>query len=174
MNREHSVDSRGVGRWMMILSWVFFLALLSYLFSGLLEHQNNPNSTPETGTDKHGSAQVILKRNRAGHYVANGMINGHEVLFLVDTGATDVALPGDLAIKLNLARGPQRISQTANGSVISWQTRLSEVGLGDIRLNDVRASVLPSMQGNEVLLGMSFLKRLELVQRGDQLTLKKL
>jgi aspartyl protease family protein len=79
-----------------------------------------------------------------------------------------------LATKLKLAQGSQRISQTANGAVISWQTRLSEVGLGDIRLNDVRASVLPSMQGNEVLLGMSFLKRLELVQKGDQLTLRKL
>ncbi len=164
MDRERSVDARGIGRWMMIISWIILLALLSYLFSRVLEQQNNPNSTPETGTDQHGAAQVVLKRNRAGHYV----------IFLLDTGATDVALSSELARTLKLAQGSQRISQTANGAVISWQTRLSEVGLGDIRLNDVRASVLPSMQGNEVLLGMSFLKRLELVQKGDQLTLKKL
>lgn len=174
MNRERSVDARGIGRWMMIISWIILLALLSYLFSRVLEQQNNPNSTPETGTDQHGAAQVVLKRNRAGHYVASGQINGHEVIFLLDTGATDVALSSELARTLKLAQGSQRISQTANGAVISWQTRLSEVGLGDIRLNDVRASVLPSMQGSEVLLGMSFLKRLELVQKGDQLTLKKL
>lgn len=174
INREQSVDARGVGRWMMIISWVLLLGLLSYLFSGLLENQNNPNSTPESATDAQGIAQVILKRNRAGHYVANGRINGHEVVFLLDTGATDVAMSGELAKKLALPRGPQRMSQTANGSVMSWQTRLSEVGLGDITLTNVSASVLPSMGGDEVLLGMSFLKRLELIQRGDQLTLRKL
>lgn len=174
MNRERSADARGIGRWMMIISWVILLALLSYLFSRVLEQQNNPNSAPETGTDQSGAAQVVLKRNRAGHYVASGQINGHDVIFLLDTGATDVAISSQLAAKLKLAKGSQRVSQTANGAVISWQTRLTEVGLGDIRLTDVRASVLPSMQGDEVLLGMSFLKRLELVQKGDQLTLKKL
>ncbi|MCW8847151.1 MAG: TIGR02281 family clan AA aspartic protease [Sedimenticola sp.] len=174
MNREQSVDARGVGRWMMIISWVLLLALLSYLFNGVLEHQNNPNSSPETSTNASGTAEVILVRNRAGHYVANGRINGHEVLFLLDTGATDVALSLELAEKLELPRGAQMISQTANGAVISWQTRLSEVSLGDIALSNVSASVLPSISGNEVLLGMSFLKRLELIQRGDQLTLRKL
>ncbi|MCW8890970.1 MAG: TIGR02281 family clan AA aspartic protease [Sedimenticola sp.] len=174
MNREQSVDARGVGRWMMIVSWVLLLGLLSYLFSRVLDNQNNPNASPESASNGQGAAHVILKRNRAGHYVASGRINGHEVVFLVDTGATDVALSGELAERLALPRGAQRISQTANGAVVSWQTRLTEVGLGELSLNDVSASILPSMAGNEVLLGMSFLKRLELIQRGDQLTLRKL
>lgn len=55
----------------------------------------------------------------------------------------------------------------------TWSTRLSEVRLGEIILNDVRATVLPTMHGGDVLLGMSFLKRLEMVQRDNQLTLRQ-
>lgn len=158
----------------MLISWVLLLALMSYLFSNVLERQRNPNQEPLTLRDDLGNAQVVLKRNRAGHYVASGRINGHPVLFLLDTGATDVAISDELAQRLDLARGRRVLSQTANGTVVSWQTRLAEVGLGAITLNDVRASILPSMAGNEVLLGMSFLKRLEWTQRGDRLTLRKL
>lgn len=164
----------GIGRWMMVLSWVLLLALMSYLFNGVLERQRNPNEEPLVLRDDRGGDQVVLKRNRAGHYVSSGRINGHPVLFLLDTGATDVAISDELAEKLELPRGRRMISQTANGTVVSWQTRLKEVGLGEIVLSDVSASVLPTMAGDEVLLGMSFLKRLEWTQRGDQLTLRKL
>ncbi len=159
---------------MMILSWVLLLVLMSFLFSDILERQHNPNEQPVSLQDDQGNSQVVLKRNRAGHYVASGRINGHPVLFLLDTGATDVAISDELAQRLGLPRGRQMLSQTANGTVVSWQTRLAEVGLGDITLRDVSASILPGMTGNDVLLGMSFLKRLEWTQRGNQLTLKKL
>jgi len=159
---------------MMILSWVLLLVLMSFLFSDILERQHNPNEQPVSLQDDQGNSQVVLKRNRAGHYVASGRINGHPVLFLLDTGATDVAISDELAQRLGLPRGRQMLSQTANGTVVSWQTRLAEVGLGDITLRDVSASILPGMTGHDVLLGMSFLKRLEWTQRGNQLTLKKL
>jgi aspartyl protease family protein len=57
--------------------------------------------------------------------------------------------------------------------VTTWRTVLDEVGIGPVRLQDIRASILPSMAGSEVLLGMSFLKRLELVQKGESLTLRQ-
>lgn len=174
MNHGRAREAGGIGKWMMIISWVMLLALMSFLFSNILERQHNPNEEPVTLRDNQGNAQVVLKRNRAGHYVASGRINGHPVLFLLDTGATDVAISDELAQRLELPKGRRVISQTANGTVVSWQTRLDQVGLGSITLNDVRASVLPTMAGNDVLLGMSFLKRLEWTQRGDQLTLKKL
>ena len=116
---------------------------------------------------------MILDRNRAGHYVANGFINGSSVTFLLDTGATDVAVPETLASSLGLKKGLPFVSQTANGTVTSWRTRLDEVRIGTIVLTDVRASILPSMTGMDVLLGMSFLKQLELVQRGETLTLRQ-
>ena len=166
------VAIRQIGRWMIVGSWMVLLLLLTLIFGNILDEQRNPNKDPESITDAHG-AQVILKQNRAGHYVASGSINGHPVIFLLDTGATDVALSGRLAEKLGLKKGYSTMSRTANGQVVSWNTQLDEVALGSIILQGVRASILPSMMDNQVLLGMSFLKRLELIQRDGVLTLRQ-
>ena len=161
-----------LGRGMIFAAWLLLLALVTFAFSALLERQNNPNRDLAILTEGNAPPQVVLKRNRAGHYVATGQINGHPVTFLLDTGATDVAVPAALAERLGLRKGVQVINQTANGTVVSWRTRLAEVRLGPIRLRNVRAAILPGMDGREVLLGMSFLKHLEMVQRGDTLTLR--
>jgi aspartyl protease family protein len=64
------------------------------------------------------------------------------------------------------------MSQTANGMVQTWTTRLDSVDLGGLVARNMRASVLPNLPGDEVLLGMSYLKQLEMIQRGDTLTLR--
>jgi aspartyl protease family protein len=152
-------------------AWVLLILLLTFLFTRWLDYQHNPNRDLMLRHDPHGTSTVTLQRNRAGHYVASGLINGEPVVFLLDTGATHVALPAVLADRLGLVRGVASTSITANGRVRSWLTRLDELQLGSIVMRDVRASILPSMSGNEVLLGMSFLKHLELVQRDGQLML---
>jgi len=158
---------------MIVGAWAVLIALLSLIFSGILDKQNNPNQNLRANYNQAGLPEVVLKRNRAGHYMATGMINGHPVLFLLDTGATDVAIPSGLAKKLSLPRGATVNSRTANGTVKTTRTRLNKVQLGAIEINDVTASILPSMPNDEVLLGMSFLKQLELIQRGDSLTLRQ-
>ena len=115
---------------------------------------------------------MVLQRNRAGHYIADGTINGHSVMFLLDTGATQVALPLPLARRLGLPLRPGGIGRTANGDVETWSTRLDNVSLGGLTAQGVAATVLPGMEGEEVLLGMSYLKRFELIQKGDTLTLR--
>jgi len=162
-----------LGRWMIMAAWLALLALLTLFFSSFLERQANPNKNPTGSVDSEGVREVILMRNRAGHYVADGSINGKRATFLVDTGATDVAVPLDLAQRLGLARGRSSVSRTANGNVKTWSTRLDEVRLGPLSMRNVRASILPGMKGDDVLLGMSFLKHLELVQRGRKLTLRQ-
>ncbi|MCB1725427.1 MAG: TIGR02281 family clan AA aspartic protease [Chromatiaceae bacterium] len=165
--------TRRTGRHMMLIAWIGGIALLTFLFRDVLESRFNPNAQPQAETTADGRHQVVLDRNAAGHYVASGRINGFPVTFLLDTGATDVALPEALADRLRLERTGGGISQTANGAVAVWRTVLDEVRLGDIRLKDVRASILPSMAaGDPVLLGMSFLRRLEFSQRDGQLTLR--
>jgi aspartyl protease family protein len=91
---------------------------------------------------------------------------------LLDTGATSVALPLQLARRLDLPMRPGGISKTANGLVQTWSTRLDNVDLGGLSATNVRAAVMPNMPGDEVLLGMSYLKRFEMIQRGDTLTLR--
>ncbi len=170
-NNEYA-GQRRIAKGMIIGAWIGLLLILTLFFSSYLERQNNPNSNPETSTI--GSVkEVMLQRNRSGHYVASGTINGQAVTFLLDTGATDVAVSGGLADTLGLRRGMPITSQTANGDVTAWQTELAEVSIGDISLHNVQASILPGLHGDEVLLGMSFLKQLELVQRDKHLLLRQ-
>ncbi len=162
-----------VGRGMIVAAWALLLILLSLLFSDLLERQQNPNQALQSRVSGSGVAEVVLVQNRAGHYVASGKINGLPVTFLLDTGATDVAVSTELAARLKLPRGAVFSSRTANGTVRSIRTHLDQVQLGPIKIKNVAASILPAMLEDEVLLGMSFLRQLELVQRGDRLTVRQ-
>ncbi len=171
MSAEEDEQKR-MAKYMIIGMWVLVMGLLIMFFSHILKRQNNPNQQllSQQGA---GSAVVSLKRNRYGHYVASGRINGEPVVFMLDTGATDVAVPTQIADQLGLKRGRKRLYQTAKGSVMAYTTVLEQVRLGDIKVRDVRASINPDMNNDEVLLGMSFLKQIEFSQRGDTLTLRQ-
>jgi len=159
---------------MMIAAWVGVLLLLTWVFEAEIARQFNPNPEPQGRVASDGALEVVLERNAQGHYVAGGTINGQPVEFLLDTGATHVAVPRALAERLGLPKLGTGLSRTANGVVETWSSRLDRVALGPIELRDVRASVLPGLLGeDQVLLGMSFLKRLELMQRGNTLTLRQ-
>lgn len=163
-----------IARGMVIVAWVFGLGFLTYLFQGVLDREYNPNQRPDSVVSRDGVREARLLRNRQGHYVADGSINGNRVTFLLDTGATDVAVPDALARQLRLPRLQQGMSRTANGVVRVWRTRLDQVRLGALVLENVRATIVPSMhQDAEVLLGMSFLKQLEMIQREGVLTLRQ-
>lgn len=156
---------------MILGAWLLLLLLLTLLFSQWLEKRNNPNRELMVTTGEGAKAEVVLKRNRAGHYVAPGHINGVAVTFLLDTGATYVAVSSSLADKAGLRRGMQAQSRTANGVVRSWLTVIGQLRLGPIEMRDVKATILPSMPDDEVLLGMSFLKHLTLKQQGGELVI---
>jgi aspartyl protease family protein len=171
--KDPQKEQHALGKTMLFASWIVLLALLTLLFNNILDEQRNPNQALE-GRVVGDNREVTLERNRAGHYVANGSINGMEVVFLLDTGATDVALSSQLARRLGLRRGLPVTIQTANGTVTGYATRLRSVRLANIERHNVSATINPAMQDeDEVLLGMSFLKHLELTQRGNTLTLRQ-
>jgi len=149
------------------------IALLTWLFAAEIERRRNPNQDVSTTALADGTARVVLARNRAGHYVASGRINDVAAEFIVDTGATDVAVSADIAAAAGLERGTPRTVLTANGTVTAYATRIPRLALGAITAHDVRASIVPDMQGIDVLLGMSFLRRLDFAQRGDELWLER-
>lgn len=171
--KDPTVDTKGFGNTMTILAWVAVLFLVSLLFEDALITQFNPNQDPETRS-VNGNQTVVLKRNKFGHYVASGKINGKEVVFLVDTGATNVSVPASISADLGLVAGASARSQTANGTVTVYRTQIAELQLGNIRITNVRGNINPGMAGPEILLGMSVLKQLEFTQRGDTLILKPL
>ncbi len=121
--------------------------------------------------DSDGRLMVALARARSGHFVAEGEINGHGVTFLVDTGATDVAISEKAARKIGLQFGPRIMVMTAAGPATGWRTRLERVSLGSLSLDNVRATITPGL-GREALLGMSFLQYFDLRQEGDRLVLE--
>jgi aspartyl protease family protein len=170
---KEAPNAGGVGAIMTILAWILVLGLLGAFFSGWMEKLNNPNQQVRTELHADGVREVVLRQNRAGHYVANGTINGHPVTFLLDTGATSVSVPARVATPLGLKRGAPLRATTANGTVTTYATRLDEVQLGNIALENVRADINPHMQGDEVLLGMSFLRKLEFTQRNRELTIRQ-
>jgi len=175
MSQNGQADKiRGTARTMVILAWVSGLLFATWLFQQILDDRYNPNANLDMHISAEGVREVVLQRNVQGHYVADGAINGRVVTFLLDTGATDVALPEGLAQRLGLPRLQRAISQTANGAVPVWRTRLERVQLGSIELRNVRATIVPSLGDDAaVLLGMSFLKHLEMVQRDGTLTLRQ-
>lgn len=158
---------------MSVLAWLAFMILLGFYFHDLLGRQQNPNQQVETRIHQEGVREVVLARNKYGHYVTSGRINGRPVVFLLDTGATGVAIPEELADRLGIRRGPAMQTRTANGMTVSYATRLDSVSVGEISVRNVGASITPGLTGNEVLLGMSFLREIEFSQRGDTLTLRQ-
>ena len=164
--------SKKIAQWMIWTGWLIFLALLTLFFNEEIKNIQNPNQDA-TNSALPGDNAVTLKRNRNGHYVAGGLINGDEVVFIIDTGASDVSIPVSVAKKLNLQQGVPVRYHTANGSVMGYRTMLNKVQLGNIELHNIRGGINPGMTGNNILLGMTFLKQLEFTQRGNELILKK-
>ena len=62
---------------------------------------------------------------------------------------------------------------TANGTVTVYATTLDEINIGEIKLRDIKADINPHMDGDEILLGMSFLKHLSVIHQGDELTIRQ-
>jgi len=161
------------GTAMYILAIGGFIALMAWLFSGEIDERRNPNQEVTTVAADDGRAGVLLVRNRAGHYVASGRINGVDAEFIVDTGATDVAVSDAIARAAGLERGAAVPVVTANGEATAYVTRIDRITLGAIVEHDLRATIVPDMNGIDVLLGMSFLRRLDFQQRGDELLIEQ-
>jgi len=106
--------------------------------------------------------QLSIARGNSGHYWVAGSVNGQGVQFLVDTGATSVAMNEAQAKRLGLdyqQRGQPMQVNTAGGVVPGWRLSLDRVKVGSIEVLGVEAAILAGGSPSEVLLGMSFLNR---------------
>lgn len=115
--------------------------------------------TPDSETTANGDIIIKLQQDQRGHYLATGKINGESVKFLVDTGATNIAIPMSVAKKLELPLGLKLTTITANGYGTSYESAIKTIQLGDIKLKGIKATVSEGLVGDTALLGMSFLRR---------------
>jgi len=174
MNQNSSRHSgRKVGQGMLVAAFALGLLALTFFFDGVLQNQANPNQNPSSREINGGIKEVVLEQNRQGHYIAAGRVNNVPVTFLLDTGATDVAIPDAIASTANLQRGYSGRAVTANGTITVYATQVNELSIGNILLHDIDASITPSMGGDTILLGMSALRQIEFTQRGSTLTLRQ-
>jgi aspartyl protease family protein len=117
---------------------------------------------------------IVLSASSGGHFVTQGAINGRAVNFVVDTGATSVAMGATEAerIGLDYRKGVPGRSSTANGVVMTYMVRLNSVRIGDVEIYDVEAAVLPGSMPY-VLLGNSFLSRFQMRRENQQMVLER-
>ncbi|MDW7745431.1 TIGR02281 family clan AA aspartic protease [Halomonas sp.] len=169
MSEERATRRAGLG--MMLLFWVLFLGGGAWWFHGYLEAQRNPNAHLANVAVGEGEP-LVLERNRAGHFVATGRINDQPVEFLLDTGATYVAVPAGMAERLGLESTGSAWFNTANGRVRGELTLLDEVSLGGFSAREVRGSISPGLTGEAALLGMSFLDRFDIEIRDARMVLR--
>ena len=142
-------------------------------YSGQRHTLNMGHATRIGATATSSFGQVTLTADSRGHFVTTGTINGTSVRFLVDTGASSVALSVNEARRLGinyLAGNPGQVT-TANGTAMAYKLKLDNVRVGEITLNNVDCVVVDGLGLNIALLGMSFLNRTRMQRDGDTLTL---
>lgn len=164
-------QQRSIGMAMTVAAWIVLFILLAVYFTREENLRFNPNQNPASESIN-GQTTLVLDANKQNHFVVSGSVNGKKVNFLLDTGATYVAVPEKMAEQLGLVKGHQAYVSTANGRAVSYSTKIAKLQFGDIVLYDVSASISPGMNGmNEILLGMSALSQLEFSQKDGQLFL---
>ncbi|MDX9952136.1 MAG: TIGR02281 family clan AA aspartic protease [Methylophilaceae bacterium] len=127
------------------------------------------------GSRESGPASVTLYANAAGHHIADGLINGVPFKFIVDTGATSIAMNSGDAKKagIDFLRGERVPVHTANGVVTAYRVDINTLKIGSVVLHQVEGMVLEGSSPAVILLGMSALNRLEMKREGIALTLIK-
>ena len=131
--------TRRLGVWMTAAAWLMLLAIASLAFDEYLAEEVNPNRRAETRVHVDGIREVVLAQNRQGHYVATGTIDDTEVVFLLDTGATDVSVPLAVAQRLGLRSGAPMQAMTASDVITTYAVVLDRVSIGNITQRRVRA-----------------------------------
>jgi aspartyl protease family protein len=164
-----------------ILAWFGGIFALTFFLSPLLtelDRQGNveqPDVSLQAVTTNQPTAEdwyageTILQREADGHFYANASLDGMDVRFMVDTGASIIALTGDDAMAMGLQWDDAQVRQIghgANGPVYGVATRISRVELGQFSANNVQAAIIP--EGLRVsLLGQSFLSKIGKVEIRD-------
>ncbi|MBT9458211.1 MAG: retroviral-like aspartic protease family protein [Burkholderiaceae bacterium] len=139
----------------------------------LLIYGASPGSIGDATAAPGAGKQIMLSAGAGGHFTSTGTINGQTTQFLIDTGATSVAIGQGEADRMNLRYrdGRRVMTQTANGAVPAHLVQLASVRVGDVEVRDIEAIVIPG-QMSHVLLGNSFLTRFQMKRENDVLLLE--
>lgn len=118
--------------------------------------------------------RIVLKADSRGHFIERGQINGKTMQYMVDTGASSVAIGREDADRMGLPykQGSPVLMRTANGEAQGWRLRLDAVRIGDVEVYGVDAVVAP-LSMPYVLLGNSLLASFHMTRQGSEMVLEK-
>jgi len=135
---------------------------------------DTPVSIGGGGSSGGGGTRIVLPASSGGHFMAQGAINGRTVNFMLDTGATTIALSAADAqrIGLDFSKGQPVRMNTANGIAPGYRLRLASVRVGDVEVYDVDA-IVSQQPMPYILLGNSFINRFSMRRDADQMVLEK-
>ena len=135
---------------------------------------DTPASIGSGGPGGPGGNRVVLSADSRGHFMTQGTINGRTVNFMLDTGATTVAMSAADAqrIGLDYSKGQPVRMNTANGVAPGYRLRLASVRVGDVEVYDIDA-IVTEQSMPFVLLGNSFINRFSMRRDADQMVLEK-
>lgn len=171
---KSSQQIRRVGTRLVIGGWLLGIVLMTLMFNGFLDRQQNPNTRAkieaQTVVPQGQTWELKLQANKQGMYWATGLLNGNEVNYVVDTGASYVSVPLELAVDAGLELGESIRLRTANGSTNGWKTEINELEIGPMQLRNVAAVAIMQHTG-PVLLGMNALRGMRMTQSNGVLVL---
>lgn len=127
------------------------------------------------GAESAQNQPVNLYADSAGHFFGTATVNGASLRFVVDTGATSVALNSADAKRANInyLKGEKSVASTASGQVVAYRVTLNTLKIGSITLNNVEAAVIEGGFPEVVLLGMTALNRMDMKRDSSTMTLIK-
>lgn len=139
---------------------------------GALLYQEKPCAEETKSVSSWGVASgepLVMSQSNSGHYFVEGSINEHKLNFVIDTGASTVAIPQVFANQAGLVCMRQSVSQTANGLTHTCMTIIKKLKFGSFILTDVEASIAPNL--GQPLLGMNVLKQFRVEQDSGEMRL---
>lgn len=139
---------------------------------GAMLYQEKPCAQESKSVASWGSASgapLVLAQSHHGHYFVDGSVNQHKLNFVVDTGASVVALPQGMATSAGLSCQRQVMTITANGQALACTTMIQTLKFGGFTLKNVEAIISPNL--SQPLLGMNVLKQFRVEQDGGEMRL---
>lgn len=183
-HNNQSDPSVKTGKIMMYSAWILLL-VFCFVFFTMYENKKSGLYNTKSSMNSDGTVELQIPLSRGNRYEVFGKINELSVKFLIDTGATSIAIPAKIATSANLSKGMPIKSITAGGETTAYMTNIDRLTIGitetdktnptankNIILRDVPATINPSMVDDYILLGMGALKHLEIRQSNKTLILK--
>lgn len=146
------------------LIWSLLLGALYLFLDGRIQ--------PKVATTTGNTLEIVIPRSPDGHFYVAGGINGQQVTFMVDTGASTVAINAAIARRIGLPRGREVAVSTAGGGTRGEEVTGQTISIGGITIRDARILVLADMSAGAALLGQNVLRHLEITQSPEQMILR--